>query len=75
VASEQDELPSSVMRQRSDRARSSNNAQDSLALLSRSLPPDDWSMIEILPDVVGTSGYHCGVLQSFPMERIKQGNK
>nr|GEX08858.1 integrase, catalytic region, zinc finger, CCHC-type, peptidase aspartic, catalytic [Tanacetum cinerariifolium] len=28
--------------------------------------------IEILHDVVGTSGYHCGVLQSFSVERIKQ---
>ncbi|GKG03471.1 hypothetical protein Tco_0311107, partial [Tanacetum coccineum] len=27
------------------RARSSNNAQDSLALRSRSLPPVEWSMI------------------------------
>nr|GEW58939.1 zinc finger, CCHC-type [Tanacetum cinerariifolium] len=31
--------------------------------------------IEILHDVVGTSGYHCGVLRSFPMERIEQGNE
>ncbi|GKD10501.1 hypothetical protein Tco_1190186 [Tanacetum coccineum] len=31
--------------------------------------------IEILLDVVGTSGYRCGVLQSFLVERIKQGNK
>ncbi|GJS02118.1 hypothetical protein Tco_0318626 [Tanacetum coccineum] len=29
--------------------------------------------IKILHDVVGTSGYHCGVLRSFPVERIKQG--
>ncbi|GKB68309.1 hypothetical protein Tco_0929721 [Tanacetum coccineum] len=29
--------------------------------------------IEILHDVVGTSGYHCGVLRSFPVERIEQG--
>ncbi|GJT38951.1 hypothetical protein Tco_0938816 [Tanacetum coccineum] len=29
---------------------------------------------EILYDVVGTSGYHCGVLRSFPAERIEQGN-
>nr|GEU48139.1 ribonuclease H-like domain-containing protein [Tanacetum cinerariifolium] len=29
--------------------------------------------IEILHDVVGTSGYNCGVLQSFPLENIKQG--
>ncbi|GJU11464.1 hypothetical protein Tco_1133860 [Tanacetum coccineum] len=28
--------------------------------------------IEILHDVVGTSGYHCGVLRSFPVERIEQ---
>ncbi|GKB57817.1 hypothetical protein Tco_0914003 [Tanacetum coccineum] len=26
-------------------------------------------------DVVGTSRYHCGVLRSFPVERIKQGNE
>ncbi|GJX64457.1 hypothetical protein Tco_0298800 [Tanacetum coccineum] len=32
-------------------------------------------LIEILHDVVGTSGYHCGVLRSFPVERIKQGNE
>ncbi|GJW56277.1 hypothetical protein Tco_0103008 [Tanacetum coccineum] len=31
-------------------------------------------LIEILHDVVGTSGYHCGVLRSFPVERIEQGN-
>ncbi|GJU99737.1 hypothetical protein Tco_1329008 [Tanacetum coccineum] len=31
--------------------------------------------IEILHDVVGASGYHCGVLQSFPVERIEQGNE
>ncbi|GJS52149.1 putative ribonuclease H-like domain-containing protein [Tanacetum coccineum] len=31
------------------------------------------SKIEILHDVVGTSGYHCGVLLSFSVERIKQG--
>nr|GEU85293.1 ABC transporter F family member 1-like [Tanacetum cinerariifolium] len=31
--------------------------------------------IEILHDVVGTSGYHCGVLQSSPMEIIEQGNE
>ncbi|GJX50271.1 hypothetical protein Tco_0277116 [Tanacetum coccineum] len=24
-------------------------------------------------DVVGTSGYHCGVLRSFPLKRIEQG--
>ncbi|GKF60366.1 hypothetical protein Tco_0177152, partial [Tanacetum coccineum] len=30
---------------------------------------------DILLDVVGTSGYHCGVLQSFLEERIEQGNK
>ncbi|GKA15899.1 hypothetical protein Tco_0695646 [Tanacetum coccineum] len=30
---------------------------------------------EILLDVVGTSGCHCGVLQSFPVERIEQGNE
>ncbi|GJY71415.1 hypothetical protein Tco_0475118 [Tanacetum coccineum] len=29
--------------------------------------------IEILHDVVGTSGYHYGVLRSFPVERIEQG--
>ncbi|GJW59379.1 hypothetical protein Tco_0108714 [Tanacetum coccineum] len=29
--------------------------------------------IKILHDVVGTSGYHCGVLRSFPVERIEQG--
>ncbi|GKD27068.1 hypothetical protein Tco_1233282 [Tanacetum coccineum] len=29
--------------------------------------------IEILHDVVSTSGYHCGVLRSFPVERIEQG--
>ncbi|GJX58096.1 putative ribonuclease H-like domain-containing protein [Tanacetum coccineum] len=34
---------------------------------------DGIDMIEILHDVVGTSGYHCGVLRSFPMERIEQG--
>ncbi|GKF82530.1 hypothetical protein Tco_0244186 [Tanacetum coccineum] len=28
--------------------------------------------IEILHDVVGTSGYPCGVLWSFPVERIEQ---
>ncbi|GJW83352.1 hypothetical protein Tco_0156497 [Tanacetum coccineum] len=28
---------------------------------------------EILHDVVGTSGYHCEVLRSFPVERIEQG--
>ncbi|GKF35636.1 hypothetical protein Tco_0112394, partial [Tanacetum coccineum] len=31
--------------------------------------------IGILPDVVGTSGYHCRVLQFFPVERIEQGNE
>ncbi|GKA21043.1 hypothetical protein Tco_0701032 [Tanacetum coccineum] len=31
--------------------------------------------IEILHDVIGTSGYRCGVLQSFPVERIEQGNE
>nr|GEW45956.1 retrotransposon protein [Tanacetum cinerariifolium] len=31
--------------------------------------------IEILRDVVGTSRYHCGVLRSFPMKRIEQGNE
>nr|GEW87197.1 cytokinin dehydrogenase 1-like [Tanacetum cinerariifolium] len=31
--------------------------------------------IEILRDVVGTSGYHCEVLRSFSMERIEEGNK
>nr|GEZ45814.1 hypothetical protein [Tanacetum cinerariifolium] len=31
--------------------------------------------IEILHDVVETSGYHCEVLQSFPVERIEQGNE
>ncbi|GKA58650.1 putative ribonuclease H-like domain-containing protein [Tanacetum coccineum] len=30
---------------------------------------------EILLDVVGTSGYRCGVLRSFPVERIEQGNE
>ncbi|GKA45070.1 putative ribonuclease H-like domain-containing protein [Tanacetum coccineum] len=30
---------------------------------------------EILHDVVGTSGYHCGVLRSFSVERIEQGNE
>ncbi|GJR93870.1 hypothetical protein Tco_0266044 [Tanacetum coccineum] len=30
-------------------------------------------LIEILHDVVGTSGYHWGVLQSFLVERIEQG--
>ncbi|GKD79708.1 hypothetical protein Tco_1342329, partial [Tanacetum coccineum] len=30
------------------RARSSNNAQDSLAFLSRSLPPADWSMVRLV---------------------------
>ncbi|GJR39521.1 hypothetical protein Tco_1215205 [Tanacetum coccineum] len=80
VGVEQDELPSSVglvflssIRQRSDRARSSNIAQDSSGLRSRSLPPADWSMKKILHDVVGTSGYHYGVLRSFPVERIEQG--
>ncbi|GJT86447.1 putative reverse transcriptase domain-containing protein [Tanacetum coccineum] len=29
--------------------------------------------IKIHLDVVGTSGYRCGVLRSFPMERIEQG--
>ncbi|GJR81761.1 fibrillarin, S-adenosyl-L-methionine-dependent methyltransferase [Tanacetum coccineum] len=29
--------------------------------------------IKILHDVVGTSGYHCGVLRTFPVERIEQG--
>ncbi|GKB37421.1 putative RNA-directed DNA polymerase, eukaryota, reverse transcriptase zinc-binding domain protein [Tanacetum coccineum] len=29
--------------------------------------------IKILHDVVGTSGYHCGVLRSFMVERIEQG--
>ncbi|GJU83715.1 RNA-directed DNA polymerase, eukaryota [Tanacetum coccineum] len=29
--------------------------------------------IKILHDVVGTSGYRCGVLRSFPVERIEQG--
>ncbi|GKF63513.1 hypothetical protein Tco_0186961, partial [Tanacetum coccineum] len=29
--------------------------------------------IEIIHDVVGTSGYYCGVLRSFPVERIEQG--
>ncbi|GJU13374.1 hypothetical protein Tco_1135770 [Tanacetum coccineum] len=53
------------------RTRSSNNTQDSLTFRSRSLPPADWSMI--LHDVVGTSGYHFGVLRSFPVERIEQG--
>ncbi|GJX31847.1 hypothetical protein Tco_0241702 [Tanacetum coccineum] len=28
--------------------------------------------IEIIHDVVGTSGYRCGVLQSFTVERIEQ---
>ncbi|GKD22706.1 hypothetical protein Tco_1224409 [Tanacetum coccineum] len=32
----------------------------------------DRNIIEILHDVVGTSGYHCGVLRSFPVERIEQ---
>nr|GEW10139.1 hypothetical protein [Tanacetum cinerariifolium] len=27
---------------------------------------------EILHDVVGTSGYHCGVLRSFPMEELSK---
>ncbi|GKD78427.1 hypothetical protein Tco_1341048 [Tanacetum coccineum] len=31
--------------------------------------------IEILPDVVETSGYRYGVLRSFPVERIEQGNE
>ncbi|GKE57712.1 hypothetical protein Tco_1496897 [Tanacetum coccineum] len=31
--------------------------------------------IEILHDVVGTSGYRCEVLRSFPMEIIEQGNE
>ncbi|GJS01455.1 retrovirus-related pol polyprotein from transposon TNT 1-94 [Tanacetum coccineum] len=30
---------------------------------------------EILLDVVGTSECHCGVLQSFPVERFEQGNE
>ncbi|GJV08209.1 hypothetical protein Tco_1345865 [Tanacetum coccineum] len=53
VMSEQDELPSSVgldFRARLDggrMAKSSNNAQDSSALRSRSLPPVDWSMTEV----------------------------
>ncbi|GJY65174.1 hypothetical protein Tco_0466634 [Tanacetum coccineum] len=34
-----------------------------------------FKQIEIFHDVVGTSGYYCGVLQSFPVERIEQGNK
>ncbi|GJY66584.1 putative reverse transcriptase domain-containing protein, partial [Tanacetum coccineum] len=54
-------------------ARSFNNAQDSLALRSQSLPPADWLMIEILHDVVGTSEYRCGVLRSFSLEIIDQG--
>ncbi|GJU11583.1 hypothetical protein Tco_1133979 [Tanacetum coccineum] len=31
--------------------------------------------IEILHDVFGTSGYYCGVLRSFPVERVEQGNE
>ncbi|GKB91674.1 hypothetical protein Tco_0963946 [Tanacetum coccineum] len=31
------------------------------------------SLKEILHDFVGTSGYRCGVLHSFPVERIEQG--
>ncbi|GKG22795.1 hypothetical protein Tco_0388098, partial [Tanacetum coccineum] len=39
--------------------------------------PSNESMlqIEILHDVVGTSGYRCGVLKFFPVERIKQANE
>ncbi|GKG19462.1 hypothetical protein Tco_0376561, partial [Tanacetum coccineum] len=31
--------------------------------------------IDILHDVVRTSGYHCEVLRSFLVERIEQGNE
>ncbi|GKC30883.1 hypothetical protein Tco_1038177 [Tanacetum coccineum] len=34
---------------------------------------DGIDMIKILHDVVGTSGYRCGVLRSFSVERIEQG--
>ncbi|GKB90029.1 hypothetical protein Tco_0962301, partial [Tanacetum coccineum] len=36
---------------------------------------DPMLQIEILLDVVGTSEYHCGALQSFPVEIIEQGNE
>ncbi|GJY24815.1 hypothetical protein Tco_0398473 [Tanacetum coccineum] len=68
-------MPMILQRLGHEAARSSNNAHDSSAFRSRSLPSADWSMIKILHDVVGTLGYHCGVLRSFPVERIKQGNE
>ncbi|GJS99938.1 hypothetical protein Tco_0821108 [Tanacetum coccineum] len=40
------------------------------------IPRNEFMLLrEILLDVVGTSGYHCGVLRSFPVERIEQGNE
>ncbi|GKA45992.1 hypothetical protein Tco_0738788 [Tanacetum coccineum] len=60
AVSEQDVPPSSVgldFRARLDggqMARSSNNAQDSSALRSRSLPPTDWSM-DIVAEFCGPS--------------------
>ncbi|GJV82409.1 hypothetical protein Tco_1522307 [Tanacetum coccineum] len=73
VVSEQDELPSSVgldFRAQLDGAKGLCHDE---GLFGVSLRNESMLRIEILHDVVGTSGYHCGVLQSFPMERIEQG--
>ncbi|GJV50370.1 hypothetical protein Tco_1440582 [Tanacetum coccineum] len=69
AVSEQDELPSSVgleFQARLDggrmysRARSSNNAQDSLAFKSRSLPPADWLMVRLMTGSYGYKKFRLG---------------
>ncbi|GKC22595.1 hypothetical protein Tco_1024745 [Tanacetum coccineum] len=72
VTLEQDELPSSVglnFRARLD------GGWMYLGHLEANPGNESMLYIEILYDVVGTSGYRCEVLRSFPVERIKQGNE
>ncbi|GJY27754.1 hypothetical protein Tco_0403521 [Tanacetum coccineum] len=86
VASEQDELPSSIgldFQARLDGGRMYSGHLEAKAkgrchdegLFVVSPLNESMLQIEILHDVVGTSGYHCGVLRSFPVERIEQGNE
>ncbi|GJY82985.1 hypothetical protein Tco_0496361 [Tanacetum coccineum] len=74
VVSKQDKLPSSVepdFRARLDGGQMYSGHLE--ACVDERLEMESLLRIEILHDVVGTSGYHCGVLRSFPVERIEQG--
>ncbi|GJT08865.1 hypothetical protein Tco_0843327 [Tanacetum coccineum] len=73
---EHDELPSSVgldFLARLDGGRIVKVTKLTTGRLVNGSSCDGIDMIEILHDVVGTSGYRYGVLRSFPVERIEQG--